>query len=46
MFMLEKDVIENLKQINQFNILIDFIDIMSESVNLQHAKMIILCKLI
>jgi len=43
-FMLKKDFAEDLKQNNQSNILIDLADIMSESVNLQRAELVILCK--
>jgi len=43
-FMLERDFAEDLKQNDQSDILINLADIMSESVNLQRAELVILCK--
>ncbi len=43
-FMLERDFAEDLKQNDQSDILINLADIMNESVNLQRAELVILCK--
>jgi len=45
-FMLERDFAKDLKQNNQSNILINLANIMSESVNLQRAELVILCEFI
>ncbi len=45
-FMLEKDFAKDLKQNDQSDILINLADIMSESINLQRAQLVILCKFI
>ncbi len=43
-FMLKKDFAEDLKQNDQSDILINLANIMSESVNLQRAELVILCE--